>query len=385
MSARISVVVVLILLFDCFPPAHAQTWKELLHQADSLLAVGFGPAMPAALDLARQALPKAEMEFGRADTIVANVLDVLAALLTSATIVLPQEALVHAKRSCEIKESVYGPHHPRVADAFLELSEIYLTLRRDVEAKRVLEQALQIYEKAHATEQARYPSALHNLASYYQRQGDYTKAVYLYRKALEGLRRVLHPDDPSLAYTLTMLAVTYWSLGWFDEAEPLLEEALQNWETKYGSASVRTAICLGNLAQHYELQGRFEEAEALGNRTRVSIEEKLRPDDPMLGRWFLGRGATLVARGRHADAVGPLSKAIECWRHLAEPQTRTAMAMRLLGECYWYGKTVHARRVPVCGGLDSDGFSLGQRDCAERASMARARPHVHAHRKILPR
>ncbi len=290
--------------------------------------------MPQALDLARQALLKAEMRFGASDTNVAKVLDVLASVLASATIVRPQEALVHATRSLSIKESVYGAGDPAVADALSLLSVINLSLRKIAEARVTLERALRIYEEAHATDKWSYPSAIHDLAYTYQHEGDYEKAANLYNKALDVYRRVLKPNDPALAYSLTMLAVTYWSLGWYSEAEPLLNEALANWERNYGPESVRSAICLGNLAQHYQLQGKLSQAEALQRRSVEIARKRLSAEDPMLGRGLLGLGNVLVECGHYSAAIDTLSRAMTILRRLEEPQSRIAMAMRKIGQCY---------------------------------------------------
>lgn len=353
MSFRLFIAVGLMLLSVPAQTAQTQEWRELYRQADSLNAKGFGPAMPRALALAEKALPGAEAEFGVSDTGVTKVLDLMASLLASSSIVRLRDALKYSLRSLDIKEAAYGPDDPKVADALQDLSGIYLSMRKAADARRVLTRALQIYEQKNATASPTYAFTLHNIAVNCAAEGDYTKAAHFYTRALDALRKAVPVGDPSLAYTLTMFAVTLWSLGSFDEAEPLLEEALQNWKNHYGAKSIQTSICLGNLTQHYKLQGRYAEAEARARSEQPPDSDTLESGDPMKGRMLVAKGRDLYVQQRYTETLVTLARAVEIWRHTAEPQPLTVTALALMGRC-----SLHLRRYTQAESLYVDALTM---------------------------
>jgi CHAT domain-containing protein len=334
----------------------AQTWRELYTSADSMSSVTSGEVSPEAIVRAKAALSKVETEYGQIDTTVARVLDLVAELLESGwgssvssitsrlckrRIIVdllengsgrPGEALTYALRALAIREKLLGPDHLDVARSLQLVASISFVLNKPRDGIPLMERALSIYEKAGATGDKDYAFALQNQAFLHYYQGNFAKAEGLYTRGVSLMRRILPSNDPDLSYPLTFLAVNYWSLGLYTEAEEPLKEALRNCQEVYGMESARTAIRLGNLSQHYEMQGNLTEAEIFGTRSHAMLCRVLRPDDPILGRARLGFGSFLKAQGKYSEAIDTLKKAIELLR-ATDP--RTAWAIRLMGECHF--------------------------------------------------
>ncbi len=74
------------------------------------------------------------------------------------------------------------------------------------------------------------------------------------------------PHDPRLAATLNDLALTYFRLGRYAEAEPLHQRALEIRERTYGMDDPMVAATLNDLAFLYVAQGRTTEAGRLHGR-----------------------------------------------------------------------------------------------------------------------
>ena len=313
----------------------SQSWKELFHVADSLREMGYGAAMPQALKLTKEALAKAEQDFGTTDSNVADVLDLYAQLLMDASISKPMEAQPYAERALQINREIFGPNHPRVGDA-LSILAFTGEYRKDPHRrKNLLERARTIYENAGRTHTREYATHIHNLAFTAQAEGNYTEAGFLFGKALDLSRQVYPPEYPDLAYTLTMYAVNYWNLGLYYEAEPLLREALHVWQKKYGEESMQSAICLSNLADHYSMQGKFHESEVLRKRSLAIFERELPPDDPFLGAGLLGAGYTLISLGRFDEAVDSLTRSVHIYGKMKEVSSKIGWVVRLIGDCHF--------------------------------------------------
>jgi CHAT domain-containing protein len=335
MNLRIVVVGFLLSHFAFLQSSHSQTWRELYHEADSVKKIGYGAAMPHALDLAKHALVKAEQEFGASDSNVANILDLCAEVLLDPSVWRPSEAQSCAERSLEINKKIFGPDHPKVANSLALLAFTGSYRKNPQEAMILLERARSILERAGGAQTKEYASLLHNIAFSAQSTGDFTHAGSMFSKALDLYRQVLPPEDPEIAATLTMFAVNYWNLGLFHEAEPLLREALQVWQKNYGEESMQSAICIGNLSQHYSLQGRFAESEVLDKRCLAICERELPANDPFLGAMLMGTGDMLMSLHKYDEAVDTLTRAMKIYERVTEVQERISWATRLIGECHF--------------------------------------------------
>lgn len=325
----------ILLQFAFLQIGFSQTWKELFHTADSIKTTGHGPAILRGFEIAQEALDKAEREFGASDSNVASSLDLCTEFLLHVSISRPSEAQTCAERSLEINKKVFGPDHPKVANT-LALLAFTGSYRKDPqEGMILLERARSIYEHAGCSRTKDYASVLHNIAFLAQGQGRFTYAGSMFSKALDLCRQILPPEDPDLAYTLTMYAVNYWNLGLFHEAEPLLREALHVWQTKYGEESMQSGICLGNLAQHYALQGKLAESRLLDYQSDVIFQRNLAPDDPYFANALISFGSNLMACGKYDEAVDSLTRAVRVFESMKEMSGRIAMAFRSIGECYF--------------------------------------------------
>jgi len=106
-------------------------------------------------------------------------------------------------------------------------------------------------------------SSLNNLASLYKSQGRYEEAEPLLLQALESRRSLLGKNHSDVASSLNNLAYLYKLQGRYEEAEPLFLQALELGRSLLGENHPNMATSLNNLAGLYESQERYEEAEPL--------------------------------------------------------------------------------------------------------------------------
>jgi tetratricopeptide (TPR) repeat protein len=120
---------------------------------------------------------------------------------------------------------------------------------------------------------------LYNLAIVRRRQGEFTEAERLYRRALEIREREQGPNHPDVAVVLNNLAGLEAAQGHYDAARPLLERALTIRQATLGDAHVLTAQSLNNLALLYAAQGNAAAAEPLYQRALSILQKASVPDE----------------------------------------------------------------------------------------------------------
>jgi tetratricopeptide (TPR) repeat protein len=111
--------------------------------------------------------------------------------------------------------------------------------------------------------------SLNNLAGLYQTQGDYAKAVPLFKRSLAIREKALGPDHPDVAMSLNNLAGLYQTQGDYAKAVPLYRRALAITEKALGPDHLDVATNLNNLAGLYKTQGDY----AKGERRKRDVKQ----------------------------------------------------------------------------------------------------------------
>jgi serine/threonine protein kinase/tetratricopeptide (TPR) repeat protein len=122
--------------------------------------------------------------------------------------------------------------------------------------------------------------AIGNLGELYRKQGRFEDAEPLLLEALELKRRLLAENDVSLAIAINNLGLMYRDWGRPENAEPLLDEALDLERRYRGEDDVGTLTAIHNLALVYEDLGRTEEALELFSRNLESWRRVVGEDHP---------------------------------------------------------------------------------------------------------
>jgi tetratricopeptide (TPR) repeat protein len=140
------------------------------------------------------------------------------------------------------------------------LGVVYGYRGRHDEGIALLEQAMEIRRRVLGQKHPDTLATSRNLAALYFDHSRHDDAISLMTKMLEQARRELDGNDPRLANDLAMLGRGMVAAKHFDEAEPLLREALairqQKLPNTWQVASVRSL-----LGESLSARGKYEEAE----------------------------------------------------------------------------------------------------------------------------
>jgi tetratricopeptide (TPR) repeat protein len=150
---------------------------------------------------------------------------------------------------------------PRVeASIRLTMGNTYMELVQYPEAQREIERALGLRRLVLGEEHLDTLTAISELGVLYQGQGKYAEAETLFIKALEVRRRVLGPD-PNTTRSMVNLSEVWLRQRKYAEAEPLLREALSNYEKL--SDSWQRYLAQSELGGSLAGQRKYLEAEPL--------------------------------------------------------------------------------------------------------------------------
>lgn len=147
------------------------------------------------------------------------------------------------------------------------------TGRRDEDMLEVseLEQHLKnalLKAEAHGPQDARLATALHNLAILYYRVGKYADAEPLYKRAMSIREAVFKPTHPHVIQSLNDLAALYYAQGRYVATESLLKRMMEIIESDRHEAHPMFPQALENYAELLRAQGHLQEAEKMAARAQ---------------------------------------------------------------------------------------------------------------------
>jgi len=181
-------------------------------------------------------------------------------------------------------------------------------------AEQYFLRAIEIYQQHHGEEHPDTLRATGNIGWVYEDQGRYHDMERLWTKNLQIRQRVSGVEQQ--VGTMNALAVTFYYLGRYKEAESLFEKALQLIRSELRGEDVWLLPWFGcNLARVYTAQGRYEEAEQLFVETFKTAEW---PEEHISAKFMYTSALadTYREQGRYADAERLFTQAVEALRLL---------------------------------------------------------------------
>lgn len=201
-------------------------------------------------------------------------------------------------------------------------------------------------EAARADAAARFLEELFKASDPRQARGHLPDARELLQRGSERLAHELR-DQPLLrAQLLDTLGGIDTELGLYDQARPLLHEALALRERLLGSRHPEVADTLARLGSLAHLSGK-DEAVPLFQRALAIREERLGFEDPAVGDVLNNLGTALAARGRLDEATEVLGRSLALHERLwGDHDPRVAKILHnLSGIAYYRGRTAELERL----------------------------------------
>ncbi len=203
------------------------------------------------------------------------------------------------QRSLRIREKLFGPDHPEVAESLASLGGFALENDNFAAAHSRFERALRIFERAYGPDSPSAAAVVNNLAGVCMKLGDLRCAEPLLQRALRTNERVYGVDHPEVALVLRNLSSVA-------EGRGDLPEALRYWSR---AGDIREREIDEIFAASAEAQkAAFFDLLTDETEDAVSLHVRRAPANPDAARFALTM--LLRRKGRVLDASGALLDAL---------------------------------------------------------------------------
>jgi tetratricopeptide (TPR) repeat protein len=250
-----------------------------------------------------------------------------------------------ARRALALYERVHDGRHAEVAEVLVVLAAVRAGAGEAEEAVALLRRAGRVAEQENARPVVKAAAAA-NLGALWMSQGRYQDAEPLLEQALELGEHAVGAGHPGLIRPVQMLADCYRLRGRFPEAGALYERALGLASRAYGVRSVAAMPSLSGLAAVEEQAGHRQRAETL-HRDAVAIAEDVADArDPARIEALAGLAAFFERQGESGPAEHLYVKAVAAAEHVGASDPRRVAALRGLASLYaGQGRRAEASRI----------------------------------------
>lgn len=176
------------------------------------------------------------------------------------------EALPLAKRAVQLRERTLGADDQLVRNAYFNLAEIYIALRKYGEAESSLQRVISSYKSAEPDD-VRLSDVLDRMALVQYAQGDVDKSEAAYLKSLRIREKRFGADSANAAKSVLLLADLYQLTGKYEKAAPYYQRLISIREKSAGpSQGEELADALARYSCLMRKLNRAEEADAWERR-----------------------------------------------------------------------------------------------------------------------
>jgi serine/threonine protein kinase/tetratricopeptide (TPR) repeat protein len=127
----------------------------------------------------------------------------------------------------------------------------------------------------------------------------------------------------------------YFNLSRYDDAEPLLQEALRIREEISDGETADVAQSLHQLASFFDSKAQSDSAESLFRRALDMRRRTLPPNDGRIAETLIRYAGLLISQGRFEEAEGNLEQAVRILERGDADPLQISAANSRLGQLYW--------------------------------------------------
>ncbi|XP_078345307.1 uncharacterized protein LOC144630817 [Oculina patagonica] len=169
-------------------------------------------------------------------------------------------SMSYHKKALEIRKTIYGEQHAKVARSYNNLGNVYRHLGQYNEAKEYHEKALVIKKKIYGEENTDVAASYNNLGVVYRKLGQYNEAKEYHEKGLVIYKKIYGEEHADVAASYNNLGVVYRKLGQYNGAKEYHEKGMVIRKKIYGEEDADVAASYNNLGNVYRHLGQYNEA-----------------------------------------------------------------------------------------------------------------------------
>ncbi len=223
----------------------------------------------------------------------------------------------------------------QVADFMIGLFDVadpWIYQPDELSARDLLDQGAEEIETALEDPPLIRARLLYTMGAAYSSLGSYDRALAMLEEAREIQSREGGRDSLPLAATLNQLGTVYQELGRFREAELVHLRSLTIHEDRLGPEHPAVVGILGSLGTSYGIQEKFDESQAVKERALALAEKLEGPNHPSVAMALHNLAINHAEQGKLELAVLPLRRAVAILEAAGEEeQLALAQALGTMG------------------------------------------------------
>jgi eukaryotic-like serine/threonine-protein kinase len=247
------------------------------------------------------------------------------------------QAVEQFEKAIELERTRQTGPNRDLADTLHHLGQTRFFVGDSDGAEAAIRAAIEEYERAGATTERGYITAISDLGTALWQKGDYERARPRFEQTNELARRYLGEAHPVVAISFANLALIDDNWGDAAEAERLYRAAIDTYQRMEPHTLSEPASCISNLGLLLTFRGRFDEAERLRDRAAEIMDRTVGRDHlQTIGHRHMPV-ALRYLQGRYAEAEALVSEYREILDRLLPPDHfMAAFALQ------WYGRILTA-------------------------------------------
>lgn len=219
------------------------------------------------------------------------------------------------KKVLEIREKIQGNTHPDYATTLSSMARLKSSIGNNPVAENMLRTALKIRQESQGNDMI-IASTYSELASVLFAQGNVSEAKKLYKNALKTVREVLGDMHPDYVVYLTNAGIFYMEIGELDEAQTLLDEALQKGKLAHGNEAFELHYIYNTIGNVYLKNGDFKSAEESFQKSLRTLKNTVGEEHPDYATTVNSLGVLYYELGNYDKAEKYYSEALPIYKKI---------------------------------------------------------------------
>lgn len=236
------------------------------------------------------------------------------------------------QRALDQRKTLFGAESPEVAESLMTLSQLRVDQARFPEAEQLARQAIAIDRKKLPPTHPNLARAITQLGLVLEDRGAYEQAIPVLEQAVQ-LQSAPGGVEADLSSSLTELANSHYYMGHYDISDALNHRLLDLDRHLYGDRHPQVANDLINLGAIQSDEEHYDQAEKYDRQALDIMQSFFGKDNAETASSMTILGRVLVSEGKYADAEDMLQQALATEEHVYGPvHPRIASTLNDLGK-----------------------------------------------------